>query len=346
MDYNIDKQTKYKLKYLALKRQHIGEGGHTGDNYHDIDNNLYYQQIYLKYKSKYLALKDQHIGGGYTNSRIFKMDYDIDNNLYYQQKYFKYKLKYLDIKYGGTCKLKVDYDNNLDYQQKYLKYKSKYLDFKKQHIGEGGGGSAGTGGTKATVSTPATASKTPSGTKATASATASKTQSGTKAPASAPKVSVKAPAPAPAPAPASKVSAKAPTASKATVPKTTTDEKTVPYTLENNKVVTVSKKARISTTYLVDFLNDLFEKERHKDGLVDGNRYRDIETYINKVITDRSLPYKRNHDEIDYNFDNFKDVADMVEKVTDNAIKYHFKNFHPDKIATIMERVIKKYFYL
>jgi hypothetical protein len=334
MDYNIDKQTKYKLKYLALKDQHIGEGGHTGDN------NLYYQQIYLKYKSKYLALKDQHIGGGYTNSRIFKIDYDIDNNLYYQQKYFKYKLKYLDIKYGGTCKLKVDYDNNLDYQQKYLKYKSKYLDFKKQHIGAGAGVfDAGTGdtdtdvpvGTKATVTTtPATASKT------TTTKTA-KTPATAPAPAPAAKTASKAPAPAPK-APASKApttSAKAP------------DKNTVTYILENKKVVTVSKTAKIKTGGLVEFLNELFEQEsKDKDGLVNGDRYRDIKTYMNKVIRDRTRLDKRRFDEIDYNFDNFEDVANMVEKVTHNAILYHFKIMNKDKVATIMERVIEKYFYV
>jgi hypothetical protein len=345
MDYNIDKQTKYKLKYLALKDQHIGEGGHTGDN------NLYYQQIYLKYKSKYLALKDQHIGGGYTNSRIFKIDYDIDNNLYYQQKYFKYKLKYLDIKYGGTCKLKVDYDNNLDYQQKYLKYKSKYLDFKKQHIGEGGAViagqvPAGTGGTdtdvpvgtKATVTTtPATASKTTT-TKTTTTKTAK-----TPATAPAPATASKTPAPAKTPATAPKAPAsKAPTTA-AKAP----NKNTVPYILENERVVTVSKKARVPTNDLVTFLNDIFfDESKNKNGLVNGDRYRDIGTYMNKVIRDRTRLDKRRFDEIDYNFDNFEDVANMVEKVTHNAILYHFKIMNKDKVATIMERVIEKYFYV
>ena len=319
------KYLKYKSKYLEKKY-----GRKFRFRYKiDYDNYLDYKQKYLKYKSKYLNIYLKH---GSAN-----------NNLDYQKKYFKYKSKYLNIKYGGTCKLKIDlnYDNNLDYQQKYFKYKSKYLYFKKQQEG----GVFGVLGAifnpigkvlapvTTQVTTPVIALLTPPASPATSASPVKVVAK----PAATP---VKAPAATPVKAPVAKVVVK-PVAVPA-VP--ALPENTLKYTLINGKEITVLKQSNKTTGYFVDFLKKLFKSEIKKDGMVPSDRYNDITKYIDKVIRDRSQPSQRNHDESDYNFDNFKDVAHMVENVTTNAILHHLQNANAENLTTIMERVIAEYF--
>ena len=339
------KYLKYKSKYLEKKY-----GRKFRFRYKiDYDNDLDYKQKYLKYKSKYLNIYLKH---GSAN-----------NNLDYQKKYFKYKSKYLNIKYGGTCKLKIDlnYDNNLDYQQKYFKYKSKYLYFKKQQEG----GVFGVLGAifnpigkvlapvTTQVTTPVIALLTPPASPASPASPVKVVATPVKAPAAtsvkAPAAtSVKAPAATPVKAPAA-VAVKAPAAKVVVKPVAVPvvpalPENTLKYTLINGKEITVLKQSNKTTGYFVNFLKDLFKSEIKKDGMVTNDRYNDITIYIDKVIRDRSQPSNRNYGESDYNFDNFNDVAHMVENVTSKAIRLYLQNTNAENLATIMKRVIAEYF--
>ena len=81
-------------------------------------------------------------------------------------------------------------------------------------------------------------------------------------------------------------------------------------------------------------------------------RYNDITNYIDKVIIEGYFIEAHRNDKgriVDsvkrpYNYEIFEDVAHMVENVTSKAIRLYLNVSHPDKLATIMERVITKYF--